>query len=169
MPSQPRSASFFMKARRSGVSTICAMFSRVGSAMSGFACCPRKAAPSATNSCCSGVKSKSTVLPCRRAATPLPAVRVVEGPAGQLYSVSGGSSDLGAAPVVTLSGAMDFTFSAEQQELREAVRTLAADRASSAQLRAAVASDTPGFDPALWRLVGSEMGLLGIGIDEELG
>jgi alkylation response protein AidB-like acyl-CoA dehydrogenase len=64
---------------------------------------------------------------------------------------------------------MDFTFSPEQQELREAVRGLAADRSSSAYVRAAMASATPGFDPDLWRVVGAEMGLLGVGVDEELG
>src|SRR3954465_14499088 len=64
---------------------------------------------------------------------------------------------------------MDFTFSPEQQELREAVRGLAADRSSSAHVRAAMASATPGFDPDLWRVVGTEMGLLGVGVDEELG
>src|SRR4051794_26796227 len=64
---------------------------------------------------------------------------------------------------------MDFTFSTEQQELREALRGLAADRSSSAQVRAARASSTPGFDSGLWRVAGAEMGLLGIGIDEELG
>src|SRR3954451_14927823 len=64
---------------------------------------------------------------------------------------------------------MDFTFSAEQQELREALRGLAADRSSSAQVRAAMASSTPGFEDELWRLAAAEMGLLVIGIDEELG
>src|SRR4051812_43147324 len=64
---------------------------------------------------------------------------------------------------------MDFTFSAEQQELREALRGLAADRSSSAQVRAAMASSTPGFDADLWRLAAAEMGLLGVGVDEELG
>jgi alkylation response protein AidB-like acyl-CoA dehydrogenase len=64
---------------------------------------------------------------------------------------------------------MDFTFSPEQQELRAAVRDLAADRSTSAQVRTAMRSPTPGFDPELWRLVGSDMGLAGIGIDEELG
>ena len=64
---------------------------------------------------------------------------------------------------------MDFTFSAEQQELREAVRARAADRSSSAQVRAAIDSETPGFDAGLWRVVGAEMGLLGVGVDEKLG
>src|SRR3954470_10040319 len=64
---------------------------------------------------------------------------------------------------------MDFTFSPEQQELREAVRGLATDRSSSPQVRATMASATPGFDAGLWRLVGAEMGLLAVGVDEELG
>jgi alkylation response protein AidB-like acyl-CoA dehydrogenase len=64
---------------------------------------------------------------------------------------------------------MDFTFSPEQQELRQAVRELATDRASSAQVRAAMTSSTPGYDPELWRVVGVEMGLPGVGVDEELG
>src|SRR4051812_49041935 len=64
---------------------------------------------------------------------------------------------------------MDFTFSPEQQELRSAVCELAADRSSSAQIRAAMSSSTPGFDATLWRLVGAEMGLLGVGVDEQLG
>ena len=63
---------------------------------------------------------------------------------------------------------MDFTFSPEQQELREAVRALAADRATSANIRAAMEADEP-YDAALWRSLGRDMGLLGVGIDEELG
>ena len=63
---------------------------------------------------------------------------------------------------------MDFTFSAEQRELREAVRALAADRSSSAQVRAAMAADEP-YDAALWRALGQDMGLLGLGVDESLG
>src|SRR3954471_5933811 len=127
MPSQRRSAIFLMKARRSGVSTICAMFSRVGSATSGVACSSRKASTSATKACCSVVKSKSM---------------------GQLYRESDGSSDLGTSAVVTLGDAMDFTFSPEQQELREAVRALAIDRSSSAQVRSAMAADEP-YDAGL--------------------
>ena len=64
---------------------------------------------------------------------------------------------------------MDFAFSPEQQELRRAVRELAADRSTSGEIRAAIASPTPGFDADLWRLVAREMGLAGIGIDEDMG
>src|SRR4051795_6641244 len=63
---------------------------------------------------------------------------------------------------------MDFTFSPEQRELREAVRALAADRSGSAQVRAAMAAEAP-YDAGLWRALGPEMGLLGIGVDEGLG
>ena len=63
---------------------------------------------------------------------------------------------------------MDFTFSAEQQELREAVRALAADRSTSAAVRAAMESDQP-YDAALWRGLGQEMGLLGLGVEESAG
>ena len=63
---------------------------------------------------------------------------------------------------------MDFTFSPEQQELREAVRALAADRASSADIRTAMESEEP-YDAVLWRALGQDMGLLGIGIDESVG
>src|SRR5947209_20044439 len=63
---------------------------------------------------------------------------------------------------------MDFTFSPEQLELRDAVRALAADRSASAQVRAAMEAEAP-YDAGLWRALGQDMGLLGIGVDEELG
>jgi alkylation response protein AidB-like acyl-CoA dehydrogenase len=63
---------------------------------------------------------------------------------------------------------MDFSFTAEQQELRRAVRDLAADRSTSAQIRAA--SDGPtGHDPALWKLAAGELGLPAIAVPEALG
>ncbi|MDQ1706301.1 MAG: hypothetical protein QOF18_2667, partial [Frankiaceae bacterium] len=43
---------------------------------------------------------------------------------------------------------MDFSFTAEQQELRRTVRDLAADRSTSAGVRAAMAGPT-GHDPGL--------------------
>jgi alkylation response protein AidB-like acyl-CoA dehydrogenase len=63
---------------------------------------------------------------------------------------------------------MDFTFSVEQQELRNAVRALAAGRSTSAQVRAAMDAEEP-YDAALWHTLGQEMGLLGLGIEEDLG
>jgi alkylation response protein AidB-like acyl-CoA dehydrogenase len=63
---------------------------------------------------------------------------------------------------------MDFTLSPEQQELRDAVRSLAADRATSAQIRVAMESEAP-YDAALWRGLAQEMGLLGLGVQESAG
>jgi len=63
---------------------------------------------------------------------------------------------------------MDFTLSSEQQELRDAVRALAADRSTSAHVRIAMQSDEP-YDVELWRGLGQEMGLLGLGVGEEAG
>ena len=63
---------------------------------------------------------------------------------------------------------MDFTFSAEQEELRRAVRDLARDHASSADVRRVVAAGR-GYDDELWRLVGAELGLTGLGVAEPSG
>jgi alkylation response protein AidB-like acyl-CoA dehydrogenase len=63
---------------------------------------------------------------------------------------------------------MDFTFSAEQDELRAAVRTLAGDRASSADVRRANDSPT-GCDDRLWAVFADEMGLTTLGVPESAG
>src|SRR5436305_2067598 len=63
---------------------------------------------------------------------------------------------------------MDFTFSAEQDELRAAVRALAADRASSADVRRAIESST-GTDDGLWTVFTHEMGLTSLGVPESSG
>src|SRR4051812_30198136 len=63
MPSQPLWPSVFMNARRLGVSTICAMFSRVTSKTSGSSLASRNASTSARNANCSGANSKSMVAP----------------------------------------------------------------------------------------------------------
>jgi alkylation response protein AidB-like acyl-CoA dehydrogenase len=63
---------------------------------------------------------------------------------------------------------MDFTFTSDQQDLRRMVRALSEDRASSAQVRAAIDSDD-GYDADLWRLGSGELGLVGIAVPEALG
>jgi alkylation response protein AidB-like acyl-CoA dehydrogenase len=63
---------------------------------------------------------------------------------------------------------MDFAFTAEQQDLRVAIRDVAADRCSPEQLRAAVA-DHGSYDAKLWQLVAGELGLLGIAVSEANG
>jgi alkylation response protein AidB-like acyl-CoA dehydrogenase len=63
---------------------------------------------------------------------------------------------------------MDFSFTSEQEELRRAVRDLARDRASSAQVRAVIDGPT-GHDPELWKLAAGELGLAGLAVPEALG
>src|SRR3954470_24929281 len=63
---------------------------------------------------------------------------------------------------------MDFSFTAEHAELRRAVRDLARDRASSAQVRAVMDGAT-GHDPGLWKLLAGELGLAGLTVAEERG
>jgi alkylation response protein AidB-like acyl-CoA dehydrogenase len=63
---------------------------------------------------------------------------------------------------------MDFTFTAEQQDLRRAMRDVAADRCSPARLREVIAT-TDGYDEALWQLLAGELGLIGIAVGEEHG
>jgi alkylation response protein AidB-like acyl-CoA dehydrogenase len=62
---------------------------------------------------------------------------------------------------------MDFSFTSEQEELRRAVRDVAADRGTSSQLRAASDGET-GHDAALWKVL-SELGLPALGVPEDRG
>src|SRR3954454_8428570 len=62
---------------------------------------------------------------------------------------------------------MDVSFTAEQDELRRAVRDLAADRAGSADRRAVMAGPT-GHDPALWKVL-VELGLTTLGVPADRG
>lgn len=52
---------------------------------------------------------------------------------------------------------MDFAFTEEQEELRATARSFLADHAGLDAVRAAMASET-GFDPALWKRIGAELG-----------
>jgi alkylation response protein AidB-like acyl-CoA dehydrogenase len=62
---------------------------------------------------------------------------------------------------------MQFAHSEEQQLIRESARTLLAERAGSAQLRAAL--DRPGsYDRELWRTMG-ELGWTGLAIPQDHG
>jgi alkylation response protein AidB-like acyl-CoA dehydrogenase len=63
---------------------------------------------------------------------------------------------------------MDFTFTAEQQELRRAMRDVASDRCSPARLRAVIERHD-GYDEDLWGLVAGELGLVGIAVRESHG
>lgn len=62
---------------------------------------------------------------------------------------------------------MDFSFDADQEELRATVRRFLADRSPLAAVRAASATDL-GYDPSLWQQM-AELGLPGLPVPEELG
>ncbi|MGW2287442.1 acyl-CoA dehydrogenase family protein [Streptomyces phaeochromogenes] len=63
---------------------------------------------------------------------------------------------------------MDFAFSEEQEELRRTVRAFLADTSPETEMRRLM--ETPeGFDRALWRRMGTELGLQGLAVPEEYG
>ncbi|MEV2232678.1 acyl-CoA dehydrogenase family protein [Streptomyces phaeochromogenes] len=63
---------------------------------------------------------------------------------------------------------MDFAFSEEQDELRRTVRAFLADTSPETEMRRLM--ETPeGFDRALWRRMGTELGLQGLAVPEEYG
>lgn len=63
---------------------------------------------------------------------------------------------------------MNFSFTEEQNLIRETARSFLAERVGSAQLRAAIGS-AEGWDRALWQAIGSEMGWPGIALPEQHG
>jgi alkylation response protein AidB-like acyl-CoA dehydrogenase len=63
---------------------------------------------------------------------------------------------------------MNFSFTDEQERLRETLRRLLTERASSGRLRALIDSGD-GVDRTLWTLMSEQLGLLGLGIPEEYG
>lgn len=60
---------------------------------------------------------------------------------------------------------MKFAFTEEQEALRSAARSFLADHSSGAQVRATMATDA-GYDPALWRRLGAELGWTALLIPE---
>lgn len=63
---------------------------------------------------------------------------------------------------------MQLVPTAEQEDLRTAVRDLLADHAGPSAVRTAFGSDA-GHDPDLWRRLGRDLGVLGLTVPEELG
>jgi alkylation response protein AidB-like acyl-CoA dehydrogenase len=63
---------------------------------------------------------------------------------------------------------VNFAFSEEQEALRETVRKFMDDKSPSAEVRRLMET-TEGFDPAVWRQMGQEMGLQGLHIPEAYG
>jgi alkylation response protein AidB-like acyl-CoA dehydrogenase len=63
---------------------------------------------------------------------------------------------------------VNFSFTEEQQELRAAARAFLADASSSERVRAAMASEL-GYDPEVWKRIGSELGWPSVIVPEECG
>ena len=63
---------------------------------------------------------------------------------------------------------MDFHWNEEQLELREVARAFLADHSTGDAIRAVMGSEL-GFDPALWKQLGSELGWTAVAIPEEFG
>ncbi|WP_405720334.1 acyl-CoA/acyl-ACP dehydrogenase [Streptomyces sp. NBC_01537] len=63
---------------------------------------------------------------------------------------------------------MDFALDPEQEELRRTVRAFLEDTSPESETRRLMETEA-GYDPALWRRMGSELGLQGLAIPEEYG
>ncbi len=63
---------------------------------------------------------------------------------------------------------MNFAFSDEQEELRQTVRRFLEGKSPSAEVRRLMESPD-GYDPAVWKQMGQELGLQGLHIPEEYG
>jgi alkylation response protein AidB-like acyl-CoA dehydrogenase len=60
----------------------------------------------------------------------------------------------------------EFVFTAEQNDLRTAVRELLAKACDETAVRRAMEA---GYDRALWARLGGELGVLGLAVSEDLG
>ncbi|MBX6389432.1 MAG: acyl-CoA/acyl-ACP dehydrogenase [Frankia sp.] len=63
---------------------------------------------------------------------------------------------------------MSVSFSEEREQLRGVVREFLADNADEQAVRRSMVTAT-GWDPAVWRGLAEDLGILGLGIPEELG
>jgi alkylation response protein AidB-like acyl-CoA dehydrogenase len=63
---------------------------------------------------------------------------------------------------------VNFAFSDEQEELRQTVRRFLEGKSPSAEVRRLMET-TEGYDPAVWKQMGQELGLQGLHIPEEYG
>ena len=74
-----------------------------------------------------------------------------------------------AEPIEVADGAgREFAFTDEQRALRTAVRKFSAENFDEATVRRLMESE-PRFDPAVWRRLGSELGVLGMSVPEADG
>ncbi|HEY7946055.1 MAG TPA: acyl-CoA dehydrogenase family protein [Acidimicrobiales bacterium] len=63
---------------------------------------------------------------------------------------------------------MNFAFSEEQEELRSSVRRFLEDKSPMTEVRRLMET-TEGYDPAVWKQMGEQLGLQAIAIPEEYG
>ncbi|MDQ1402953.1 MAG: hypothetical protein QOG03_1269 [Actinomycetota bacterium] len=63
---------------------------------------------------------------------------------------------------------MNFAFSEEQEELRKSVRRFLDDKSPVTEVRRLMET-TEGYDPAVWKQMGEQLGLQGLAIPEEYG
>ncbi len=63
---------------------------------------------------------------------------------------------------------MNFAFSEEQDELRKSVRRFLDEKSPVTEVRRLMET-TEGFDPAVWKQMGEQLGLQGLAIPEEFG
>jgi alkylation response protein AidB-like acyl-CoA dehydrogenase len=62
----------------------------------------------------------------------------------------------------------EFTFTSEQQQLRAAVGKFCTENFAEATIRGLMESEVP-YDPAVWRRLGTELGVLGMSVPEADG
>jgi len=63
---------------------------------------------------------------------------------------------------------MNFAFSEEQEELRKTVRSFLDQKSPEAEVRRLMETDE-GYDPAVWKQMGEQLGLQGLIVPEEFG
>src|SRR5437763_16938556 len=63
---------------------------------------------------------------------------------------------------------MNFAFSEEQEELRRTVRAFLDQKSPETEVRRLMDTDD-GYDPAVWKQMGEQLGLQGLAIPEEFG
>jgi alkylation response protein AidB-like acyl-CoA dehydrogenase len=78
------------------------------------------------------------------------------------------AEELADQPNRVAEGGAEFAFTPEQQQLRTAVRKFCADNNAEATVRRLMESQVR-FDPAVWRRLGSELGVLGMSVPEADG
>jgi len=66
------------------------------------------------------------------------------------------------------NGAMNFAFSEEQEELRKTVRAFLDQKSPETEVRRLMETED-GYDPAVWKQMGEQLGLQGLIIPEDFG